>query len=105
MIDFSKSADCDIVRQREERVSNNKNIKQTNERNVHVDYDFADRDVQNRNVRTERHDNDAIGVKISENEKIEVPKNEDHRNKRFDTKSLRRYSDRDVKKSDDELTK
>lgn len=95
MIDFSRNVDTDIAHQCEKTAVDNKCVKQTDERNVHVDYDFADRGVQ-------LHGNDMIGAKVPETAKVDRPKADDSIRRKFDTKRLIGYS----RNTDDcELTK
>ena len=98
MIDFSKEANYEVVVQREVENTDGKRVKQTSERNVHVNYDFADRDQV-----IPKHDNDVVSVKVPEQAKVSEPVDNKRRYK-FDRPSgYNGDTGRDSK--DDEMAK
>lgn len=69
MIDFSKKAEYDISISRVSENNDTKKTRNRNERNIHVDYDFAERDVE-----TAQKADTMLGVKVPESMKTETPK-------------------------------
>lgn len=67
MIDFSKDVQKEYQNNREKK-TDDKKIHNRTDRNVHINYDFADRDVK-----TKQPDNAMIGRKVLEEEKTEKP--------------------------------
>lgn len=98
MIDFSKNAEKNHQHNIDTKKPDDKKIRNRADRNIHINYDFADRDVQK-----EQSDNAMIGRKVQEEEKIEKPEPVQKKQKsRFDNIS---GSDYEKKKDDAELSK
>lgn len=98
MIDFSKNASYDISVQRESENIEGKRIKQSSERNVHVNYDFADRDLHE----TEHDEDTSVLTKLVKTKESE-PVEKKHDRKFSKTDMFSQY--KNSKQNDCELTK
>ena len=98
MIDFSKDAVKSVQTGKTIKTEDSKKIRNRPERPLHINYDFADSDVQK-----EQPDNAMIGRKVQEEEKIEKPEPVQKKQKsRFDNINGGSYEKR---KDDIELSK
>lgn len=98
MIDFSKDADANIVAKRSAKNADVKRMKKSDERSLHINYDFENRDEP----LIEKKDA-AISPVIPDAAKTDKNEAAENRDKRFEKSSV--IVDTSEKKTGFELTK